>query len=37
MALYANIDKAKLLLEWQPKIDLNKGLTNSIDFYRTNE
>ena len=37
MALYANIDKAKLLLEWQPKIDLNKGLANSIDFYRTND
>ena len=36
MALYANIDKAKLLLEWYPKINLQEGLANSIDFYRTN-
>lgn len=37
MALYANIDKAKFLLEWHPKIDLQEGLAYSIDFYRTNE
>jgi nucleoside-diphosphate-sugar epimerase len=35
MELYANIDKAKTLLGWYPKVDLKQGLTKSIDFYKT--
>jgi nucleoside-diphosphate-sugar epimerase len=37
MALYANIDKAKSLLDWSPKIDLYEGLANTIGFYRAND
>ena len=34
MELYASIEKAKSLLDWYPKVDLKKGLTKSINFYK---
>jgi len=34
MELYADISKAKSLLEWKPKICLENGLKNTIDWIR---
>jgi nucleoside-diphosphate-sugar epimerase len=34
MALYADIDKARTLLGWQPEVPLNEGLSKTIDWYR---
>lgn len=28
-----NIDKAKSLLNWEPKIDINQGLSNTIEYF----
>ena len=33
-SLYANIDKAKRILDWAPKISLEDGLKKTITFYR---
>jgi nucleoside-diphosphate-sugar epimerase len=33
MALYANVEKAKKLLNWGPKIKLQEGLNEAIKFY----
>lgn len=32
----ANIDKARSLLGWEPKVDLEEGLSRSIEWYLTN-
>ena len=37
MELYANIDKAKQILNWEPKYELNKTLKKVIEWYRENE
>ena len=34
MELYANILKAKNLLKWESKVDLRRGLKETINFYR---
>ena len=34
--LYANISKAKKMLNWEPKISLDEGLRKTIDWYRMN-
>ena len=34
MELYADITKAKKLLNWQPKISLEEGLRKTIDAIR---
>ena len=34
MALYPNIDKAKKVLNWRPKISLNAGLKKTIQYYK---
>ncbi|WP_168564668.1 NAD-dependent epimerase/dehydratase family protein [Crateriforma spongiae] len=34
---WANIDKAKALLGWQPGIGLGEGLERCVDWYRNNE
>ena len=34
MSLYADIDKAKEILSWSPKIDLEQGLRYTIEYYR---
>ena len=34
MKLYADITKAKKLLNWQPKISLEEGLKKTIDEIR---
>lgn len=34
MSLYANIEKAKKILNWSPQIDLDKGLEQTIVSYR---
>ncbi len=34
MALYPNINKAKNILNWRPKISLNTGLKRTIKFYK---
>ena len=33
MSLYADVEKAALLLGWQPEISLDKGLRRTIQFY----
>ena len=33
MALYANISKAKKMLQWEPVISLDKGLNKTIDCF----
>lgn len=33
---WANIDKAKSLLDWEPKTKLNQGLERSVHWYREN-
>jgi UDP-glucuronate 4-epimerase len=37
MATWANISKAKSLLEWQPQTTLNQGIQNLVDWYQANE
>ena len=37
MSLYPNINKAKKLLKWKPKIKFNSGLTQTINYYKKNE
>ena len=34
MALYADISKADKILSWQPAVDLNQGIINTIKYYR---
>jgi len=34
---WANIDKANNILDWQPKINLDKGLRNTVDWYLQNK
>jgi len=36
MCLVANIDKAKSLLEWEPKVAIEKGLEHTINWYSQN-
>tara|TARA_A100001035_G_scaffold174198_1_gene138361 strand:+ start:263 stop:1183 length:921 start_codon:yes stop_codon:yes gene_type:complete len=36
LSLYADISKAKKLMSWQPKIDLDYGLKKTIDYYSRN-
>jgi len=36
LELYANISKAKTMLNWEPKISLDEGLRKTIDWYRMN-
>ena len=33
--LYPNISKAKLLLNWQPKISFSEGLIKTINYYKS--
>ena len=35
MSLYADINKAKNLLNWEPKIDLTNGLIKTVRFYKS--
>ncbi len=37
MSLYPDINKAKKLLKWKPKIKFNSGLTQTINYYKKNE
>ena len=37
MSLYANISKAKKILNWQPEYKLQKGLHETIDWISSNE
>ena len=37
MALFADIDKAKQCLNWQPKVDLAQGLADTIAWYKTQQ
>lgn len=37
METWANIDKANQLLDWQPSISLDQGLTNTLDWYMANK
>ena len=34
MSLYADINKAKKLLDWQPKVNMSEGLNRTIKFYK---
>jgi len=34
---YSNIDKIRRLVGWSPRIDLETGLRDTIDFYRANK
>ncbi|MDA9758960.1 hypothetical protein N9V11_02850, partial [Candidatus Pelagibacter sp.] len=34
--LYPNISKAKLLLNWRPKVSFSQGLTKTINYYKSN-
>ena len=36
MALYANISKAKNILQWEPSTSLNVGLQKTVDWYKNN-
>ena len=36
MNLYASVKKAKDLLNWEPKISLEEGLTKTIDYFKNN-
>lgn len=33
---YANVEKAKKLLDWEPKVSLEEGITRLIAWFRTN-
>ena len=37
MELYANISKAKTILNWTPEYDFNHSLEEVINWYRKNE
>ena len=37
LATWANISKAKNLLEWQPQTTLNQGIRNLVTWYQANE
>ena len=37
METWANIDKAKNLLDWQPTVSLDEGLTRTLDWYLANK
>ena len=37
MNLYANIEKAKFFLNWEPKTSLEDGLLKTIKWYKENE
>ncbi len=37
METWANIDKAKKLLDWQPQVSLDEGLTKTLDWYSENK
>jgi UDP-glucuronate 4-epimerase len=34
---WANIDKAKELIDWEPQISLEEGLDLSVEWYRQNQ
>ena len=34
MRLYANIEKAKKILNWSPSISHDEGLKRTIDYYK---
>jgi len=34
-ANWANIEKAKKLLDWEPRVGLLEGIANLVDWYRT--
>ena len=34
-ASWANVEKAKRLLSWEPKINMQEGLSNLVDWYNT--
>ena len=36
MELYANIDKAKKILNWEPKYEFKAALKIVIDWYKNN-
>ena len=36
MELYANINKAKKILNWSPKYNLNESLDKVINWYKNN-
>jgi len=36
MRLYADIEKAKKLLNWEPKVNLDEGLEKTINYYKKN-
>lgn len=37
MTLYPSISKAKKIIKWKPKIELNSGLKKTIKYYKKNE
>ena len=34
--LYPNIEKAKSILGWKPKVNINLGLKRTIEYYKNN-
>ena len=36
MELYANIDKAKRILDWEPEYEFKETLEKVIDWYKKN-
>jgi nucleoside-diphosphate-sugar epimerase len=32
-ANWANIDKARRLLDWEPQVNLNEGIAQTVDWY----
>ena len=36
METWANIEKAKKLLDWEPSVSLEEGLDRTIEWYRQN-
>lgn len=37
ISTWANIEKANRLLDWQPQIDLDSGLSQCVDWYQRNK
>lgn len=37
MHTWANIDKAKELLDWEPQIDFDTGMSRTVNWYRANK
>ena len=35
-ATWANIDRANRLLDWQPRISIEEGLSRTVQWYRDN-